>query len=84
MNSSKKRSEVVTVTALSLHLDVSREQITRLEKQGVIDRLPSGNFDQDECRVRYLRHLRERSRPAATTATDTRKRRCCVRSARLH
>jgi hypothetical protein len=63
MKPSKKRSEVVTVTALALHLDVSREQITRLEKQGVIERRAGGGFDQDECRVRYLRHLRERRPP---------------------
>jgi hypothetical protein len=63
MKPAKKHSEVATVTALSLHLDCSREQIQRLEKQGVIERLPTGNFDLDASRVRVLRHLRERKSP---------------------
>ena len=60
MKPGQNKQQLATVTALSLHLDVSREQIVRLEKQGVIERLPSGDFDLDVSRVRYLRHLRER------------------------
>ena len=63
MKPGQNKQQLATVTALSLHLDVSREQIVRLEKQGVIERLPSGDFDLDESRWRYLRHLRQRSPP---------------------
>jgi len=63
MNAGKKHPSVATVTALSVHLDCSREQVQRLEKQGVIERRLGGGFDMDECRVRVLRHLRERRPP---------------------
>jgi hypothetical protein len=60
MKSSQSRVQIANVTQLAQHFDCSREQISRLEKQGVIERLPDGGFDLDASRVKYLRHLRER------------------------
>jgi hypothetical protein len=67
MKSSKPHTEVVTATALAAHLFCSREAIARLEKQHVLQRLPDGGYDLDDCRRRVLEHLRER-RPAVSTA----------------
>jgi hypothetical protein len=38
MKSSQTRVQVANVTQLAQHFDCSREQISRLEKQGVITR----------------------------------------------
>jgi phage terminase Nu1 subunit (DNA packaging protein) len=51
---------VVGINELCRHLDTNREGIHRMVEQGVIVRLPDGRYDQDEARVAYLRHLRER------------------------
>ena len=66
MTASKKHTEVATATALAAHLFCSREAITRLEKQHVLQRLPDGGYDLDDCRRRVLEHLRER-RPVVST-----------------
>jgi phage terminase Nu1 subunit (DNA packaging protein) len=66
MTTGKKHTEVVTATALAAHLFCSREAITRLEKQHVLQRLPDGGYDLDDCRRRVLEHLRER-RPVVST-----------------
>jgi hypothetical protein len=63
MTASKKSSEVVTASALSAHVDCSREAIRRLVVQGVLEQQPNGRFDLDDSRLRYIRHLRERRPP---------------------
>jgi hypothetical protein len=63
MKTGEKHTETATVTALSVHLDMSRETVARLEKTGVFERRPGGGFDLGQCRLRYLRHLRERRPP---------------------
>lgn len=51
----------VTGTALAAHLDTTRETIGDYLARGIIAKLPSGKYDQDECRYRVLRHLRDRA-----------------------
>jgi hypothetical protein len=79
MKSSKNHVQVANVTQLAQHFDCSREQIARLEKQGVIERLADGDgFDLDQSRIRYLRHLRERK----STGGRSRERYDAARAAR--
>ena len=51
----------VTSTALAAHLTCSRETIASYCADGTIERLPSGQYDQDQCRARLLQHLRNRA-----------------------
>ena len=60
----------VLATHLAQHLDMSRQRIQQLVDENVIERLPSGRFDQDECRVRYLRWLRDPERRSARSQAD--------------
>jgi hypothetical protein len=58
---------IVGVNELARHLCTNREGLKRLEEQGVIARLPDGkSYDQEDCRRRYLEHLR--SRPTARSS----------------
>jgi hypothetical protein len=45
----------VTATQLGEHLWLTRQRIGALADEGVIERLPNARFDQDACRLRYLR-----------------------------
>jgi hypothetical protein len=60
----------VTATQLGRHLDLSRQRVQQLVDEHVIARLPSGRFDQDDSRVRYLRWLREPERRSVRTQAD--------------
>jgi hypothetical protein len=65
----------VTATQLGEHLGLTRQRIGVLaDIEHVIERLPSGRFNQDQSRLKYLAHLRsperrsERSEAAAKHA----------------
>lgn len=62
----------VTGTALGLHLDLSRQRVNQLVDEGVLHRLPAGGFDQDACRVAYVRWLRSDERRASRSEADAR------------
>lgn len=49
----------VSAAALALHLDCVRSYLGKLVEQGVIEKKPDGRFDQDQCRAKYIAHLRE-------------------------
>ena len=63
-------SNSVIATQLAKHLDLSRQRVQQLVDEHVIARLPDGKFDQDACRVAYLRWLRDPERRSARTRTD--------------
>jgi hypothetical protein len=52
----------VNAAGLGEHLDLTGERIRQLADDGVIERRPDGLFDQDDCRLRYLRWLRDPAR----------------------
>ncbi len=54
------KKTIVGSTELARHLAGNRELIARLCQSGVIEVLPSGKYDLDDCRTRYIRHLRSR------------------------
>lgn len=60
----------VTATQLGKRLDLSRQRIRQLVDQHVIEQLPNGRFNQDDCRWRYLRWLRGPERRSARTQAD--------------
>src|SRR5258706_5799169 len=56
----------VTATQLGEHLGLTRQRIGVLaDTEHVIERLPNGRFNQDDCRLRYLRWLRDPERRSA-------------------
>jgi hypothetical protein len=60
----------VLATALARHLDVTHQRIAQMANEGIIKRLPSGRYNQDESRLRYLRWLRDPSRRVAKSQVD--------------
>jgi hypothetical protein len=48
-------SNSVIATQLAKHLDLSRQRVQQLVDEHVITQLPNGKFDQDACRIAYLR-----------------------------
>jgi hypothetical protein len=60
----------VLATQLAKHLDLSRQRVQQLVDEHVIAQLPNGKFDQDACRIAYLRWLRDPERRSARTQVD--------------
>jgi hypothetical protein len=67
-NPEKGTMEKVSNAALARHLDLSRERIRALTKEGVLKRLPDGTFPIDENRRLYIRFLRDR--PVRSAQSD--------------
>jgi hypothetical protein len=70
----------VPASALARHLGLSAGRIHKLAAEGVIPRLASGGFDQDVCRLRYIKYLssegrRTKDSDAKTRAQEARTRR---------
>jgi len=57
----KKPVKAVTGMALAAHLDCARETISDYIAKGIIEKLPDGRYDEDDCRKRVLKHLRDRN-----------------------
>jgi hypothetical protein len=64
MKSGTKHAEIVGITALSMHLGITRETSGRYVELGVFERRPDGNFDQTACRLRLVRFLLDRKPPS--------------------
>ena len=62
--------EAVTATALGKHLDLTIQRIKQLANEGVIEQLSTGRYDQDACRIAYLRWLRAPERRIAKSQAD--------------
>jgi hypothetical protein len=60
-----------TTTATAKHLDLSQQRITQLVDENVLQRLPNGRFDLNDCRVRYIRWLRDPERRTAKSKVDS-------------
>jgi phage terminase Nu1 subunit (DNA packaging protein) len=57
-------------TTVARHLDLSHHRIAQLVDEFVLQKLPNGRYDLDDCRVRYLRWLRNPERRSARTQAD--------------
>lgn len=64
----KGRPTPVSATEMGRHLAMTPQSVGNLVKTGVIALADGGGFDQDQCRIDYIRHLRskrsDRSQPA--------------------
>ena len=49
---------MATSAVVAQHLDLSPDRVRALQRLGVLPTASRGNLDLDECRVRYIRHLR--------------------------
>ena len=63
--------EIVSASSLAKHLGISRQYISRIADDGVIERLPNGGFDQDRSRLKYLAWLRDPARRAARSEAQS-------------
>jgi len=68
-SSEERRNGLVSASTLAAHLACTRQYISRLTADGVIERRGDG-YDQDQCRLRYLAHLRSENRRSPRAAAD--------------
>jgi hypothetical protein len=67
----RRAAVTVAATQLGVHLGLTRQRICTLaDVEHVIERLPDGRFDQDACRLAYLKWLRDPARRSARTQAD--------------
>jgi len=66
----RKSDAAVSAAALAEHLACVRSYVAKLVEQGVIERRSDGKFDQDQCRAKYLAHLREERKRSPKSAAD--------------
>jgi hypothetical protein len=64
------RDPLVSASALAVHLGCSRPYIAKLVAEGVIEKR-GGGYYQDQCRLRYLTHLRRENRRSPRSEADT-------------
>jgi hypothetical protein len=67
----ERAAGAVNATQLGVHLGLTRQRIAALaDVEHVIERLADGRFDQDACRLAYLKWLRDPARRSARTEAD--------------
>ena len=65
----ERAPERVSATALAAHLDMTRQNVSRLTAEGILERTGAG-YLLDDSRRRYIRHLREEYRKSPRAAAD--------------
>ena len=60
----------VSSSVLGRHLDLTYQRVLQLADEHVIERLPSGRFNMDDARLRYIRWLRDPERRSARAQAD--------------
>jgi hypothetical protein len=75
-----RKKSGVSALVLAKHLGLSVGRIHKLAAEGIIPRLASGGFDQDVCRLAYIKYLsnegrRSKDSDAKTRAQEARTRR---------
>lgn len=66
------KSSGVTATELGAHLDMTRQRVRQLDREGVFKRLASGGYDQAAARIAYIQWLRDEERRAVKGAATAR------------
>lgn len=61
-------TEYVSGTALAVHLGCTRETINDYVARKIIKRAANGKYDQDQCRVKVIAHLRSKAGGSGTEA----------------
>lgn len=62
---------LVSSAALGKHFDCAPAYIRKLVEQGVIEKKSDGRYDLDQCRSKYLAHLRAERKLSPKGAADT-------------
>jgi hypothetical protein len=60
----------VSAAALADHLACVRSYVAKLVAAGVIEQRSDGKYDQDQCRARYIAHLREERKRSPKAEAD--------------
>ena len=68
--SEERRNGLVSASTLARHLSCTRQYVSKLTAAGVIERRHGYGYDQDQCRLRYLAHLRSENRRSPRAAAD--------------
>jgi hypothetical protein len=68
-NGATRDPALVSASALATHLGCTRQYIAKLTAEAVIEKRGDG-YDQDQCRLRYLVHLRSENRRSPRAAAD--------------
>jgi len=61
-------TDYVSGTALAVHLGCSRETVNDYVAKKIIKRAANGKYDQDDCRLKVLAHLRSKAGKAGSDA----------------
>jgi hypothetical protein len=67
-----KKKPGVPASALARHLGLSVGRIHKLAAEGVIPRLAAGGFDEDVCRLAYIKYLSTEGRRSKDSDAKTR------------
>lgn len=65
--SAAKPRIIVSGSELAAHLDCSKQNVAKLEREGIIERT-RGGFNLDASRMRYIQHLRRARQASAVNA----------------
>ena len=68
-NSAARDPVLVNASAMAVHLGCTRQYIAKPAAEGIIEKRGDG-YDQDQCRLRYLTHLRSEHRRSPRAAAD--------------
>ena len=60
----------VNATTVGQHLDLSHQRVLQLVEENLLQRLPNGRFDLNDCRLRYIHWLRDPERRSAKSKAD--------------
>ena len=60
----------VNATTVGRHLDLSYQRVLQLVDENALQKLPNGRFDLDDCRLRFIRWLRDPERRSAKSKAD--------------
>jgi hypothetical protein len=61
---------IVTGNSLATHLAMTRQNVTRLTAEAVIEQRSDGCYDQTASRLRYIKHLRSEYQRSPRTQAD--------------
>lgn len=62
----------VNQATLGKHLDISQTRVAQFVADGTFVTLPNGKLDKDDCRIRYIRWLRDETRKSSASVSASR------------
>lgn len=62
----------VLQTAIAKHLDITQSRVAQFVADGTFVKLPNGKLDKDDCRIRYIRWLRDETRKSSQSVAASR------------